>query len=46
MEEKLLEIEDLEVIYKSGNAPVHAVNGVSLGHGQRSLSPSRKTQGN
>ena len=30
MEEKLLEIEDLEVIYKSGNAPVHAVNGVSL----------------
>ena len=30
MEEKLLEIEDLEVIYKSGNAPVHAVKGVSL----------------
>ncbi len=30
MSEKLLEIKDLEVLYKAGDAPVHAVNGVSL----------------
>lgn len=30
MAEKLLEIKDLEVLYKSGKNPVHAVNGISL----------------
>ena len=27
MADKLLEIKDLEVLYKSGKNPVHAVNG-------------------
>lgn len=30
MADKLLEIKDLEVLYKSGKNPVHAVNGISL----------------
>ena len=30
MADKVLEIKDLEVLYKSGKNPVHAVNGISL----------------